>query len=61
MRRKVIKQGPSTLMVSLPSKWVKNKNIKRGDEINLFEQGEDIIISLEKKEQFQKINPSKYH
>lgn len=55
MKRKVVKQGPSTLMVSLPSKWVKNKNIKRGDEINLLEQGGDIVISLEKKEQFKKI------
>ena len=37
------------------SKWVKNKDIRRGDEINIFEQGEDIILTLEKKEQFQKI------
>ena len=55
MKRKVIKQGPSTLMVSLPSKWVKNKDIRRGDEINIFEQGEDIILTLEKKEQLKKI------
>lgn len=58
MKRKVIKQGPSTLMVSLPSKWVKNKNIKRGDEINLFEQGEDIVISLKEKKQLKTIKTS---
>ena len=33
MQRKVIQQGPSTLMVSLPSKWVKENNIKKGEEL----------------------------
>ena len=35
MKRKVVKQGKSTLMISLPSKWVKDNNINRGDEIDL--------------------------
>jgi len=35
MQRKVIQQGPSTLMVSLPSKWVKENMIKKGDELTV--------------------------
>jgi hypothetical protein len=37
IKRKVILHGPSTLTVSLPSKWVKNHNIKKGDELNIEE------------------------
>ena len=35
MKRKVVQQGPSTLMVSLPAKWAKRLGIKKGDEINI--------------------------
>ena len=36
MQRKVNQIGPSTLMVSLPSKWVKRYNVKKGDSLELF-------------------------
>jgi len=55
MKRKVFKQGPNTLVISLPSKWIKKRNIKRGDEINLIEQQNNLVISLEEKKQFKKI------
>lgn len=35
MRRKVILHGPSTLTVSLPATWVKEKNINKGDELEV--------------------------
>ena len=35
MRRKVSRIGPTTLMVSLPSKWVKENKISKGDELDL--------------------------
>lgn len=35
MKRRVIKHGPSTYTISLPSKWVKQHNIKKGDELDL--------------------------
>lgn len=44
MERKVMKQGPSTLVVSLPSKWTKKYNIKKGSSIFLHEQGSTITI-----------------
>ncbi len=35
MKRKVARIGPSTLMVSLPSKWCKERNLHKGDEIEV--------------------------
>lgn len=35
MRRKVSQQGPATLMVSLPSKWVKENNVIKGQEVEI--------------------------
>ncbi len=50
MKRKVIQQGPATLMISLPSKWVKEHNIKKGDEIDLIEDRGKLSISLGSQE-----------
>lgn len=44
MKRKVLKIGLSSLAVSLPSKWVKERNIKQGEEIDLEEEGSDLVI-----------------
>jgi len=44
IKRKVILHGPSTLTVSLPSKWVKTNNIKKGDELNVDDEGEVLTI-----------------
>jgi len=44
MKRKVIKQGPSTLMVSLPSKWVKEHNIEQGNEVELEDVPDGLLI-----------------
>ncbi len=45
MERKVIKQGPATFMVSLPSKWVKKYGVSRGDPVQLEENGPRLIVS----------------
>ena len=50
MKRKVIKQGKSTLMISLPSKWVKDNNINRGDEIDLQIDGKNLAIKIDSKQ-----------
>ncbi|MBU0535646.1 MAG: AbrB/MazE/SpoVT family DNA-binding domain-containing protein [Nanoarchaeota archaeon] len=49
MRRKVVKQGPATFMVSLPSKWVKKYNVQKGDEVDVEENGKSLIIYKEKE------------
>jgi phosphate uptake regulator len=45
MKRKLVKQGVSTLMVSLPSKWIKANGLDKGSEIDLEENGNKVIIS----------------
>jgi phosphate uptake regulator len=47
MRRKVVQQGAATLMISLPSKWAKEKGLKKGDEIDLEESGSNLIVMPE--------------
>ena len=49
MKRKVVMHGPATLIVSLPSKWVKQQGLKRGDEVEVSEEGGKLCISTEKK------------
>ncbi|HZX12119.1 MAG TPA: hypothetical protein VFE88_01550 [Candidatus Nanoarchaeia archaeon] len=57
MHRKVVKHGPSTLSVSLPSKWVKTNKIKNGQTLNLEATSEGLLIYFE-KEHFDKIETS---
>lgn len=47
MRRKIIRQGHNTLTVSLPIKWCENHALKEGQEIDINEKGECLIISKE--------------
>jgi phosphate uptake regulator len=47
MRRKLVKQGTATLMISLPAKWLKRFSLGKGDEIDLNEEGSRLVISRE--------------
>lgn len=44
MKRKVNMVGTGTLTISLPTKWVKDNGIKKGDEIELIEEGSNLRI-----------------
>lgn len=48
MKRRLVEQGGTTLMVSLPSKWARRLNLKKGDEVELSEIGRDVVIKTEK-------------
>lgn len=51
MKRKAIQLANSTIVISLPSKWIKEHNIKKGDEIDVTDSGNKLIITnLETKE-----------
>ncbi|GEM_PF-1178737 len=50
MKRKIIKLGRSTLVTTLPSKWAKNFNLKPGDELEIAERANELIISTFKNE-----------
>ena len=49
MKRKIVQQGPSTLMVSLPSKWARQQGLKKGEDIEVEESDTSLIIHSEKK------------
>jgi len=45
MRRKIMLHGPSSLIISLPSEWVKKNNLKKGDEIDVIEDDKGLLIN----------------
>jgi len=47
MKRKLVKQGAATMMISLPSKWIKHNSLDKGDEINLEEKENNLVITTE--------------
>jgi len=47
MKRKVIKQGNNTLTITLPKDWTEKFNVKAGDEIDLNETENGIILNTE--------------
>ena len=47
MKRKVVQQGPATLMISLPSKWVKENSITKGDELDVTEERGRLVLTLD--------------
>ncbi len=49
MKRKLVKQGSATMMVSLPSKWIKANNLDKGDEVDIEEKRNSLIINPESK------------
>ena len=48
MFRKITRTGPVTHTIALPSKWVKKNNLSAGEEINIEEKGEELVISPSK-------------
>ena len=55
MKRKAIQLANQTLVISLPSKWVKQQGIKKGDEIEVTEEENRLIIGEPKKQEHKKI------
>ena len=45
MKRKVVKHGPSTYIISLPSKWVKKYGVTKGSELDVAADEDRLIIS----------------
>ena len=49
MERKIMKMGPSSLVVSLPSEFIKKYNIKKGDEISMMKAGDSLVLKTDKE------------
>ncbi len=48
MKRKIVQHGSSSLTVTLPVKWVDKFNLKKGEEINIEETGDTLLVSTDK-------------
>lgn len=55
MRRKVIQLAHKTVVVSLPSKWVRTYGIKKGDELEVEERAQQIVFSTIKRTDFERV------
>jgi len=44
MRRKLASHGPSSMTVSLPPSWIKQNNLKKGEELEVIEEDNNILI-----------------
>ncbi len=49
MRRKVIQLAGKTAVISLPNAWIKKYNIKKGEELELTEEHNKILIETTKE------------
>ena len=47
MKRKLVKQSKRSLTTTLPIKWIKKNHLKQGDEIDIKEENNHLIISDE--------------
>ncbi len=46
-KRKLVKQGAATLMVSLPAKWIQKHQLNKGSQVDIVEKGESLKISTQ--------------
>ena len=51
MKRKINLVGQNTLTVSLPTKWAKRYNLKKGDEVEVSEEEKNIQL-IQKRIQY---------
>ncbi len=54
MKRKIVKQGAATMTISLPSSWIKKNKLQSGDEIDLIEEYNTIVINTDNAKTGQK-------
>ncbi|MBU2638733.1 MAG: phosphate uptake regulator PhoU [Nanoarchaeota archaeon] len=48
MKRSIIEMGGKTYVVSLPAPWIKKYGVKKGDEVEVIEEGEKVVVSCGK-------------
>src|SRR3989344_3919364 len=49
IKRKVVLHGPSTLTISLPTKWIKKHGVKKGDELEVEEFDKILKVSTDRE------------
>ncbi|MCK4520988.1 MAG: AbrB/MazE/SpoVT family DNA-binding domain-containing protein [Nanoarchaeota archaeon] len=46
MKRKLVKQGAATMMISLPAKWIKQFKLDKGDEVEIEPIDNNLLVSV---------------
>ena len=54
-QRKLIQHGTSSLTISIPNKWLKQRSLKKGDSLYVEEEGNKLIVSTDQSIQHSKI------
>jgi len=55
MKRKINKVGPGTLTISLPKKWIERNGLGKGDELELEEKANEIMIRSQNQKIIRKV------
>lgn len=55
-QRKLIQHGISSLTMALPIKWLKQRDLKKGDALFVEEEGDKLVITTEKSIKLGKIS-----
>ncbi|MFH1506533.1 MAG: AbrB/MazE/SpoVT family DNA-binding domain-containing protein [archaeon] len=55
-QRKLIQHGLSSLTVALPMKWLKERDLKKGDSVYVDIEGNQLILSTEESLKMEKIS-----
>lgn len=55
MKRKLVKQGVRALTLTLPSSWAEKNNLKQGDDVDVTEVDDALLISTEEKQPLKEI------
>lgn len=58
MRRKLVQQGTTTLMVSLPRTWTKRFNLRKGQEVDITDAKDHLIIASSERKHKKEITLS---
>ena len=56
MQRKLIAHGESSLTLALPMPWIKENNLKKGDEVEVENHSGNLVISTKKHYEKKKID-----
>jgi len=56
MQRKLIQHGLSSLTISLPQKWIKGHNLKKGEEVGVTESKGRLVVSAETNHEHKRIS-----
>ena len=44
MKRKIVGLGHNACVLTLPARWLKSNSLKKGDELNVEENGKQLIV-----------------